>query len=252
MPGFKKYYRRRRFNRRTPGKRFLVSKKTTTMAKVVRDLRMLKRKTKHAVVEQTYRDTILGGAADVASPYIAYCLTRYSNWELLFPSVPTTLTNSRSTCYVKRMTINALVSHDSLNNEEEQVKYTLAIVQLKDAAGQPALDAFGQPTLTVGEDYAVNDGFAFLNKRKFKILYYKSFVLTGGEGADMQADRSLRHFKISLKPKTKVENPDGSWKTLSSSPDPSDNLYMILFSNNSVADLESPRLSGNFLITVDT
>lgn len=244
MPGWKKYYRRKR---RFPLKR---TKKSTAFARLKKDVRMLKRKTKVAVQEAEYKDNILGSGADVVSPYIGYCLTQYSNWSHMWPSTTSALVSSKSKMTLKKMLLNSLVTLDNVNNEEGEIKFTYVVLQGKDTF-TPVLDAFGAPVLTGGQHYTIQDGFAYINKNYFKILQYKTFVLTGGDGADLQADRSSIVLRTRLYPKFTVENPDGSWNTLITSPDPSDNIYVVLFNNNSAADTESPRWTGTMIATLD-
>lgn len=226
-----------------------VKKVVTSPAKAIlslkRQVNQLQKKTAIVMEKDVYQ---IAEAIDCGQPYVLRNLCNYSDWQRMWPSTSSAASAIRSKMYHRYISLDNLVTLDNTNNEEGTVNFTYMIVSRKDAAGS-ATDSTNALTLTSGVDYIVGGGdaagIAYMNLKKWKVHYVKRFTLTGGDLTDLQADQMQKRFKAYIKVKATVENPDGSWNTLTNSPDPSDTYYAILFNNNGTGDLESPRWSFN-------
>lgn len=232
--------------RRSPAKK-RTFRKRSTIASLQKAVRTLQKKTQQVTENDIFEIT---EAIDNVSPYSARNLCNYSGWNKLWPSTATALEAVRSKMYHKSFTIDNMITLDNVNNEEGLINFTYFIVSRKDTAGT-ATDTVNALSLTSGVDYNTVDGKAFLNLKKWKIHFMRRFSLTGGDGADMQADLSQKRIVAKIRVGKKVENPDGGWRTMTNSPDPSDTYYALLFSNNSSADLENPRWTFNCIHSVN-
>lgn len=246
--GFRKSYRRR--SRRTTGsQRLMLSKKTTSVAKLARDIRMLKAKQKVSLTHAAYGQQ---SGTDMGDPYTATIISNFVNWDTLWPSTVTSSHQTRSKMKWKSTICDVNITLDNINNEEGEVQFTAFLISPKNARGQVALSG-SVPTLVADQDYYSYAGKTFLNLNSWKIHSMKRFTLTGGDGADMQTGSIFKRFRLKAYHKGRiVENPDGSWKSLSRPGEPSDDLFLVVFNNNSVGDLENPRWDYNVLHTVIT
>lgn len=146
---------------------------------------------------------------------------------------------------------------NSINNEEDTIGFTVFIVSLKDSIGSAFNPGTGGLSLTDGVHYAMVNGIAMINKKVFTIHHTRRFNLTNhgtalaNPSAQTQfgTDRRI-YFKVS--PNKVIMNPSGDWKALSSAVDPSKQYYMLVFNDNSVADLESPVVSFTSVHTMKT
>lgn len=222
-------------------------KPATTLATLKKDIAVLKKKTALVMTREQFRTS---DETDVIAPYASLILTNYSSWARLWPSTSTVPATVKPDMFHRYTIIDNHVTHDAINNEEQEVVYTYFIFKCRDAGGVLPT-SLGVPSLTNNVDYSLVQGQAYLNLNKYKILYMKRFTLTGGDGADMQADRSSIRFSAKIKVMNKVSNTDGSWNQLTESPDPSDNIYHVLFNDNSSTDLENPRWRWSALHSVD-
>lgn len=243
MAGFS---RKRMAIKKRPMKR-TYKKKTLTVSTLARQVRALQKKTAQVTERDTYQ---LNEAIDVGSTYVVRNLCNYDAWNKLWPSTTGSISDVRSSMYHRYFTLDNIISLDNTNNEEGEVNFTYFIVSRKDESGS-ASDTTNNLGLGSSVDYTGTAGLVYMNPKKWKIHYVKRFTLTGGDGADMQADRAMIRFRSYIKVGKKVTNPDGSWKALTNSPDPSDTYYAILFNDNSTADLENPRWKFNAIHVID-
>lgn len=222
-------------------------KPDTSLATLKKDIAVLKKKTQLVMTREQFRTS---DETDVINPYAALILTNYSSWARLWPSTSTVPGTVKADMFHRYTIIDNHITLDNINNEEGEVVFTYFVFSTKDAGGVLPTSV-GVPSLTNNVDYSLVQGQAYLNLNKFKILYMKRFTLTGGDGTDMQADRSSIRFSAKIKVMSKVTSVDGSWNNLAESPDPSDNIYHVLFNDNSSADLENPRWRWSALHSVD-
>lgn len=233
--------------RKVYGRRPRVRPAAATVDSLAREVRLLKKKTRLVTQREQYRSS---DATDVIAPYAALHLTDYTAWARLWPTTTQVPATVKSQMFHRYTIIDNLITLDNINNEEGLINFTYFVFSTRDAAGTLPT-SLGVPSLTNNVDYSLVQGQAYLNLSKYKIHYMKRFTLTGGDGADMQADRSQIRFTARIKPMCKVVAVDQSWNALSGSPDPSDNLYHVLFNDNSSTDLENPRWQWTALHSVD-
>lgn len=219
----------------------------TTLRSLQKQVKTLQKKTKTITERDQY--AIVEGI-DVVGNYVARNLCNYSGWDKVWTSTGTAVDNVRSSMYHRRILIDNNVTLDNINNEEGEIRFTYFIVSRRDTAST-ATDTVNSLSLTDAVDYAFVNGMAMMNLKKWKVHYVKRFTLTGGDGADMQADQCKIRFQCYIKPNVRVTNPDGNWKALTNSPDPSDTFYALLFSDNSSVDLENPRWTMSVLHSID-
>lgn len=159
------------------------------------------------------------------------------------------------------MTMDILVSLQNFSqfsqSEWDSVNFTCFLVSLRDAIGSKFNPTTGALTLTGGEDYAtagsvggVDGGFVYLNPKIFKVHKSKRFTLSN-IGVDPTATslpnvvtgyngQIAKQWQWRLYPKTKIVNSKGTWGQLASAVDPSKQYYVLIFNNNSAADLQYP------------
>lgn len=146
---------------------------------------------------------------------------------------------------------------NTLNNEEDTVTFTMFLVSLKDHIGAAFNSATGGLTLTANEHYYMQNGLCMLNKKCFTIHKVLRRVLTNhgtaltAPSAQTQYGTDCR-FYMKWSPNKVIQNPIGDWKALGSALDPSKQYYFLIFNDNSIADLESPAFSFNFVHTMKT
>lgn len=206
----------------------------TTVATLARQVKLLQKKTALVTQDETFR---INEAIDVVSPYVVRNITNYTGWASLFPSGFTTEKNE---AYIKNFYIDNLITLDNINNEEGTINFTYMVISRKDEAGT-ATDTVNSLLLTNNVDHSIVAGKAYMNLRKFKVHYVKRFTLTQMDTEATDAGLAQIRFSHKIRVGKKVVNPDGWWKSLENSPDPSDSYYVVLFNDNSAADLESPR-----------
>lgn len=220
-----------------------------SLASLARDVRALKAKQKVSVIKAAYGQQ---SGTDMGDPYTGTILSNYVNWDTLWPSTVTSIHQVRPKMKWMSTICDINITLDNINNEEGEIQFTAFLISPKNARGQVALSGT-VPTLVADQDYYTYAGKTYLNLNSWKIHAMRTFTLTGGDGADMQADKCFKRFKLKAYHKGRiVENPDGSWKSLSRPGEPSDDLFLVVFNNNSVADLENPRMDYNVLHTVLT
>lgn len=216
-----------------------------TVAALARQVKALKRESQIALEYQQYAN---GGATDLTTDPAVINLNNFTAWTHLWPTVNTATHNTRSKMQWLGFKFDFNVTLDNINNEEGEIQFTAFIVSTKDAAGSTLITT----PLVNNADYTMTGGLAMLNPKKFKIHWQRRFTLTGGDGADMQADRCLYRSGGYIRVQKMIEATDDDWRGLSNSPDPSDNYYFILMHNNDSADLENPRLTYHFVNSVRT
>lgn len=217
-----------------------AKKGVPTVASLARQVKALKRESQIALEFQQYAN---GGATDLTTDPAVINLNNFTSWTHLWPTVNTATHNTRSKMYWLGFKFDFNVTLDNINNEEGEIQFTAFIVSTKDAAGSTLITT----PLTNNVDYTMTGGMAMMNPKKFKVHWQRRFTLTGGDGPDMQADRCLYRSGGYIKVRKMIEATDDDWRGLSNSPDPSDNYYFIVLSNNDSADLENPRLTYHFV-----
>jgi len=149
---------------------------------------------------------------------------------------------------------------NTVNNEEETVQFTCFLVSLKDEASQIFNlqnngIVWNSSPGTTNQTHAVAGGIVMLNKRYFNIHKVKRFVLTNhgtaltAPSAQTQYGTDHRwYWKQSIN--KRITNPGGNWYSLINGADPSKTYLMLVFSDNSTADVESPAITYSVVHTM--
>lgn len=154
----------------------------------------------------------------------------------------------------KSVGIDTYISlENTVNNEEETVQFTCFLVSLTDEATQVfnmqnnGIVWNGSPG-TANQTHCIAGGLVLLNKRYFKVHKTKRFVLSN-HGTALTAPSAQSQYGVdkrfywSQKINKKINNPGGNWYALINGADPSKTYLMLVFSDNSTADLESPAIT---------
>lgn len=146
-----------------------------------------------------------------------------------------------------------------LPNEVDTITYTVFLFCLHDIANDGVSWNAGTGFLNLvnATDYYQNNGFWFLNPKKFNILRRKQFVVTNN-GASLSLSSAQTQYGTDMRwtwnvPVRKViENPNGDWKSMKSGFDPSRSYYVAIFNDDSGADGQLCGLKWNVLNTFKT
>lgn len=190
-------------------------------------------------------------AQNLSSNYVALHLNRFDTWNYIFGSAANdTYQNSmiwKSTGLDMKFTIG---------NEMANTNFTVFLLQAKDEAAT-LIDSNGALTLTSTDAYYQTAALTMVNKKYFRILGIRRFSLgNNGQSASSSTAQTQfgtdRRMYMKFRPGKKITNPTGDWKALSRSLDPSGNYYLVIFNDNSAADLEYPEVTMTAVHTVQT
>lgn len=157
----------------------------------------------------------------------------------------------------KSVGIDCYLTLENTLNEPDTTQFTIFLVSLKDVIGSSFNPSTGNLAISNGLHYVVRGGLVLLNKKCFKIHKTKRVVLSNhgtalsGPSAQTQAGTDTR-FYWKARPNATIVNPYGDWKSLTSAQDSSKQLYMLVFNDNSSADLQSPKFQFNAVHTFKT
>lgn len=138
------------------------------------------------------------------------------------------------------------------SNEPNLIRYTMMVVSLKDqGADSTTFDpATGNLNLTIGTHFTVLGADQYrVSPRFFNIHMVRRFTMGYEGSAGPTADtRSERRFNFSITPKQKlIQNPKGNVflnSAFTFPKDPSQNYFLLVFNDNSSADLESNKIDS--------
>lgn len=220
-----------------------------SLAKQVKTLKVAMKKDKEYL---NYAHTYDAGVAQDLS---YFQLSRFDNWSPVFG---TTAGDSTQNAMIwKSSGIDCYLTHQSFNDEEENVTYTAFLVSLRDEIGSAYSPTNGNLSLVANTHYTMWGGLVMLNKKVFKIHRVKRFTLGNfGQNLNLSAGQKqygndMRwYWKIS--PNAKIVNPSGDWKALGASQDPSKAYYVLIFNTNNILDGEYPQLRISQVSTVET
>lgn len=139
---------------------------------------------------------------------------------------------------------------DNTNNEEETVNFTVAVV----SARQDADVIVGNGNVT--SHVSTIQGQTYFDPRFFRIHYYKHFTRTMGGTSPGTAGEMTKHGKfyvpINKMIRLSAEGTTGG-QTNSSPLSYQDRMWFVVFTDNTSADLENPRINyRTMLICKDT
>lgn len=242
--------------RRTYRRKKYMGKGKTTLAKIAKQVRLLTRRDKIQTIKVSYRtnDSI---STESMNPYIGKLLTNYSGWTTLWPSTSTAASNLYDKARIKSIHMDNLVTLDNgVNTERSSISFTYIVFRPRECAGPiptttTALGTTLVPTLTPDVDYTVYYGKAFMNLHKYKVLYIKRFTLTQAENANGDAARIQVRFKHKIKLNTVARSFDDNWKDMTEDLNETNNVYAVLFSDNSIVDGQVPRWEYSMLASVE-
>lgn len=234
MPGARK------FPSKSVKKTYRKSKKSTLNKR----LKALEIKTKQVThnVQFVSSDNFL--TSSVTGNYVsATKLTNYVTWQFMFPSSAVGFPTNYQAIHKKTVVDLCFRKDGSLLKETANVDATFFLASPRDSRG--SVDTV---PLTNNVDYYLYDGIAYLNTKAWNIKAYRRITLASDDSGPNE-----KRFKMLAKMNCKITNTGATalasqdWKQMNSSPDPSDNLYLICFTNDSNVDGESSALSYNAL-----
>jgi len=243
---------RKRYGRSSVKK--IAKGKTTKLQTLAKAVKTLQRKNRKEADYLNFTQQVLD--ASVASPSYIVNLCDYSGMISTFGTGAND--NEDNKIIHKSVGMDLRVSlENTVNNEESTTGFTAFLVSLKDNCGNVFNNLTGGLTLTLGATHELIQGMALLNKKIFNIHKQKRFTLTNYNQALIspagQSQYGTDHrwyWKLPIN-KT-IENPRGDWKQLGCALDPSKQYYLIIFNDNSTADLESPAFSYVAVHTMKT
>lgn len=230
--------------RKTPMRR-AAPKKTSVVKKVATLTRAVKKLNKISYDKVNFR---IAEDIDVSvtQPYYQFHVNKLTNaWAPVFGY------DSNDIDEVNKVYVNSYKLDMRLNqsSEADLMYYSAFVVSLKDqAADSTTFDpATGALTLTAGLQYTTlgANGKVLVNPSFFNIHAYKRFYM-GGRAGDQSAP-VLRDLSFTIVPKQKlITNPRGNVfgvGGLSFPKDPSQNYFVLLFNDDSGADLQVNRVN---------
>lgn len=227
----------------TKGRRTRTGRKKTTSALVVAKQALRLAKSNAAAATETkflsyaqQADVINNGVGNFGNAAISRQLTNLSGTTALFNSDP--ITGNKA--YLKGHKITWEIHMDNLNNEEETVNFTVAVVSLKKQS-----DDMIQNT-TTNEHVSTIQGQTYYDPRYFKIHYYKHFTRTMGGTSPGTAGESTKtgscYIRVNKMIRWTQEGVSGA-QTTSGPLSFQDRLYFLVHTDNTSADSENPRIN---------
>lgn len=150
-------------------------------------------------------------------------------------------------------------------SETATTQFTFFVVSLRDSANNGSLfnPASGVINPLPGTHYTTNmvgggsGALVMLNTRIFRIHKMKKFVLSNkgfnlGTSTAQTQYGTNRRFSWTQRMGGVIKNPMGNWYTMFSAQDPSKQYYLLFFTDNVLADLESPQIQLNVVHSLST
>lgn len=240
---------KRRFGRKRGGGRAAVKRiakgKVTKIQALAKAVKKLQQKDKANAQYLNFTQQVL--EQSVSAPAHIVNLSDYSGMVSTFGTSANDNVDNRIIHKSVGMDIRVSLEN-TVNNEESTTGFTCYLVSLKDECGNVYNNLTGGLTLTLGATHEIIQGMVLLNKKIFNIHKTKRFTLTNYNQALISpAGQSQfgtdRRWYWRLPINKTITNPRGDWKQLGCALDPSKQYYMMVFNDNSTADLESPALS---------
>lgn len=258
--------------RRTPARKYpakkSVYKKSLKPARqalpvLARQVAQLKREVKGTSSTVMYSDVtgnnVAIGNAGGTNVYIRP-LSQYANWSPIFGTDADDASNHSALW--KKSNFDFEIDADQ---ERNSIDYSFYIVSLTKLGMEELFTAstgglagpLGITSLTNGTHYQQivnNVGLAFLNRKYFNILHCRR-IITGTGGSVAYETASLRkrwYVKMSHNKGQghRLQNPKGDWKSLASPQLAAQNMYVLIFNNDSTADA-TVKFKMNAIHSVD-
>lgn len=245
----------RRYRKKPVSKVSKMAKgKSTQIQTLAKAVKTLQQKTKSQHQYQNY--TSSQSQINVNSDYLALNLCNFNTLVPIF-GIDADDDNNYKVVHQSVGMDFYLSLENLINNEEDTINFTMFLVSLKDEIGSAFNTTTGALTLTNLNHYYMQNGLCMLNKKCFNIHKVMRRTLTNhgtalaNPSAQTQYGTDCRWY-WKWKMNNTITNPLGDWKALNSALDPSKQYYVLIFNDNSVADLESPALTYNFVHTMKT
>lgn len=234
-----RYGYRRRIGRTRPKLKKQVINKDNAIMYLTKQVNSIKKK-----VDFDARTTYLANYSNqgVVGPYNQLNLSLINGTTLLYGRDLDDMEQNR--CVWQTCSFNGFIS---MGNEGNDIGYTMFIVSLRSNIPDDLFDASTGTIgpLTANLHYYSSAGKTFLNPEIFNVHKVKRFLTTnyGRVTGDSSANTMPSHipFDITFKPNKKIVSPS-NWYNLVCPSDPAKNYFLLLFSDNSSVDLESPTL----------
>lgn len=127
-----------------------------------------------------------------------------------------------------------------VNNEEESCNFSVAVVKFKQDADLISVSG------TASNHVSVIQGQTYFDPRMIKVLYYKHFTLTMGGTSPGTSGQMLKkgQFYIPVNKMIRLTQEGvAGQQTLSSTMSLQDRYYFLVYTDNTSADLENPRIN---------
>lgn len=229
------------------GKVALMKNKTITsvVKKLTKDVKQLKK----VSYEKFTSLSAIANNQNLTADYNQYNLSRiYNQCVPIFGTSPTEISEVNKAM----LTSKDIFVSIRQNNEPNFTRMSMFLVSLKDQGATTTVfdPASRSLVLTSVSDYTIPGNSyenVMINPKIFNVHAVKRFTMgvegTAGPAADTY---SQRRWKFTIKPKqSMIENPVGNVfnNSLFGSPiDPSQNYFLIIFNDNSIVDLEYPKI----------
>lgn len=222
-----------------------LTAKVATLSKVVKKL---------DTVSYDKVKLIMSGEADfsVVQPFYQYHLNRAMNtWSAIFGTSNTDIAEADK-AMINSYKLDVRLTQ---SNEADRIFYSMFIVSLKDQAADSTTFGPGTGALTLADSthYQTlgSEGRVLLNPKFFNIHHYKRFTMGGRAGDQSTPEtRDISFTVVPPKNNNVIVNPRGNVfrnASFTFPKDPSQNYYLLLFNDDSGADLQTNKIWINGL-----
>lgn len=227
-----------RKSKRTMRKR--MSRKSNALTIAKKALKLAIQTTKSTVETKylSYSETsdLVNNAVTAWGSAIAREVTSLASTTPLFNSDPVTGNKT----YYKGIKGTWEIHMDNTNNEEETVNFTVAVVSARQDAD--LIVAGGN----VSSHVSTIQGQAYFDPRYFRLHYYKHFTRTMGGTSPGTAGEMTRtgKFYVPINKMIRLTSEGTTGAQTNSSPVSfNDRMWFVVFTDNTSADLENPRIN---------
>lgn len=217
-----------------------VSSKSNALTIAKKALKLVTQTTK-ATVETKYLSfndalDLVNNAVTAWGSCLAREITSLAGTTPLFNSDPIT----GNKVYLKGVKGLWEIHMDNINNEEETCNFTVAVVSARQDADTIVANG------NVSSHVSTIQGQTFFDPRYFRIHYYKHFTRTMGGTSPGTAGEMLKHgkFYIPINKMVRLTSEGTTGSQTNSSPVSfNDRMWFVVFTDNTAADTESPRIN---------
>lgn len=248
----RKYYKGRKYVRKGVRR---VRKTATTVKRVVSQVKQLRKR----VNQNTATQHLFEKAQELQIVDAPLVYTNLCDWTLKQPVFSTGNTDwvNSNKIYHKSMKIDCQLT---FGNEVNLINYRAFLVTIRDDANVPQLwnSSTGGLAPQLNVDFTQGSfGLGRLNPKTFKIHRVKTFMTYAGDAQPSivggnSGNKLIHTWSWNIKPGHTIYNPRGNVSAMVTCNDPSKSYYIIIMTDNSSADLQSPafKCDINHTITV--